>query len=118
MRGALLNGEIFADPRAESLDETSASGTVGARDLVVHESDDGCLQTGVYETGRNRYQADEPYEHDEFMYFLQGGVTLSSGDGTVIEAVAGDGVLVPKGWTGTWDSAGYRKLYVIYDCPD
>ena len=89
MRGALLNGEIFADPRAESLDETSASGTVGARDLVVHESDDGCLQTGVYETGRNRYQVDEPYEHDEFMYFLQGGVTLSSGDGTVIEAVAG-----------------------------
>ena len=118
MRGALLNGEIFADPRAESLDETSASGTVGARDLVVHESDDGCLQTGVYETGLNRYQVDEPYEHDEFMYFLQGGVTLSSGDGTVIEAVAGDGVLVPKGWTGTWDSAGYRKLYVIYDCPD
>ena len=37
MRGALLKGEVFADPRAETLEETSDTGTVGARDLVVHE---------------------------------------------------------------------------------
>ena len=87
-----------------------------ARDLVANESADGCLQTGVYETGRNRFTVDQPYPHDEFMYFLKGGVSLRSTDGSVTEVAAGDGVLLPKGWTGVWDSAGYRKIYVIYDC--
>jgi uncharacterized cupin superfamily protein len=118
LSGALLHGGIFSDPRAKTLDETSDSGTVGAHDLVAHESGDGCLQTGVYETGPNRYRIEEPYPHDEFMYFLKGGVTLSSADGTVTEVSAGDAVLLPKGWTGQWDSGGYRKIYVIHDCTD
>jgi uncharacterized cupin superfamily protein len=116
MKGAELHGEIFSDPRAESVPETSETGTVTARDLVAHESADGCLQTGVYQTGRNRFTSSDPYPHDEFMYFLEGGVTLSSTDGTVTQVAAGDGVLLPKGWTGVWDSQGYRKIYVIYDC--
>ena len=116
MQGAALHGGIFADPRAQSLPETSDTGTVTAQDLVAHESADGCLQTGVYQTGRNRFASSDPYPHDEFMYFLDGGVTLSSTDGTVTQVAAGDGVMVPKGWTGVWDSPGYRKIYVIYDC--
>lgn len=116
LKGSALHGEIFSDPRAESLPETSETGTVTARDLVAHESADGCLQTGVYQTGRNRFTTSDPYPHDEFMYFLEGGVTLSSTDGTVTQVAAGDGVLLPKGWTGVWDSAGYRKIYVIYGC--
>lgn len=116
LKGAALQGDIFADPRAETLPEASETGTVTANDLVAHESADGCLQTGVYQTGRNRFTSSDPYPHDEFMYFLQGGVTLSSTDGTVTEVKAGDGVLLPKGWTGVWDSQGYRKIYVIYDC--
>ena len=116
LRGADLHAGIFADPRAAMLDEKSESGTAQAKDLVAHESADGCLQTGVYETGRNRYTIDQPYPHDEFMYFLQGGVSLRSGDGRQTDVAAGDAVLLPKGWTGVWDSPGYRKVYVIYDC--
>jgi uncharacterized cupin superfamily protein len=114
--GAALHGNVFDDPRAEKLEEKSETGTVTARDLVANESADGCLQTGVYETGRNRFTVDQPYPHDEFMYFLGGAVSLRSTDGTVTEVAAGDGVLLPKGWTGVWDSPGYRKIYVIYDC--
>jgi uncharacterized cupin superfamily protein len=116
MKGAALHGNVFSDPRAQTIPETSETGTVDAKDLVAHESADGCLQTGVYQTGRNRFTSTEPYPHDEFMYFLEGGVTLSSTDGTVTQVGAGDGVLLPKGWTGVWDSPGYRKIYVIYDC--
>ena len=42
MKGAALHGEIFSDPRAVSVPETSETGTVTARDLVAHESADGC----------------------------------------------------------------------------
>ncbi len=116
MKGEALHGGVFSDPRAVTLPEASETGTVTANDLVAHESADGCVQTGVYQTGRNRFTSSDPYPHDEFMYFLDGGVTLSSTDGTVTEVKAGDGVLLPKGWTGVWDSPGYRKIYVIYDC--
>lgn len=116
LKGATLAGDVFAYPRAERLDEKSETGTTEARDLVAHESADGCLQTGVYQTGRNRFTVKDPYPHDEFMHFVQGGVTLRSSDGTVTEVAAGDSVLLPKGWTGVWDSEGYRKIYVIYDC--
>lgn len=116
LRGAALHGGVFEDPRAETLEEKSELGSAKARDLVAHESSDGCLQTGVYEVGANRHTSTDPYPHDEFMYFLSGGVTLRSSDGTVTTVAAGDGVLLPKGWTGVWDSPGYRKIYVIYDC--
>ena len=116
LRGTVLQGPVFDDPRTEKLEESSETGKVAARDLVAHESADRCLQTGVYETGRNYYTVKEPYPHDEFMHFVSGGVTLSSTDGTVTTVAAGDSVMLPKGWTGVWDSAGYRKVYVIYDC--
>jgi uncharacterized cupin superfamily protein len=48
------------------------------------------------------------------MYFLEGGVTLTSADGTVITVKAGDGVTIPKGWKGNWTTAGYRKFYVTF----
>jgi uncharacterized cupin superfamily protein len=52
------------------------------------------------------------------MMFFEGGVTLTPTDGAAVKVVAGDTVLLPKGWTGVWQSDGYRKMYVIYDCPE
>ena len=51
---------------------------------------------------------------DEFMYFLEGSVTLTSSDGTVQIIEAGEGVTVPKEWTGVFETEGYRKIWVIY----
>ena len=61
-----------------------------------------------------RIDIDEPYGVDEFMYFLEGGVTLTSADGQVQEVVAGEAVTIPKEWTGTWETGGYSKIWVIY----
>jgi uncharacterized cupin superfamily protein len=70
----------------------------------------------MYESGPaiEIYTADEPYGYDECMYFLEGGVTLVSIDGTVTEIEAGEAVTIPKEWTGTWTTQGYRKIWVFY----
>ncbi len=111
-----LTGSVFEHPDTERLPEISEVGETQALDRVWHESQDGCLQTGVYQTGPNRYTITEPYPYDELMMFIDGGVRLTPTGGTAVDVVAGDSVLLPKGWTGVWESEGYRKMYVIYDC--
>lgn len=111
-----LEHSVFKHPDTESLTEHSERGDTPALDRVWFESGDRCLQSGIYETGPNRYTVDDPYPHDEFMMFIHGGVTLTSDRGTVTRVVAGDTVVIPKGWRGLWDSEGYRKFYLIYDC--
>ena len=44
----------------------------------------------------------------------QGDITLTSVDGTVLVAKAGEGVAIPKGWKGHWSTQGYKKYYVTY----
>jgi uncharacterized cupin superfamily protein len=48
------------------------------------------------------------------MYFIEGGVKLTSADGTVLEVKAGEGAAIPKGWKGHWSTQGYKKYYVTY----
>jgi uncharacterized cupin superfamily protein len=61
-----------------------------------------------------RAEITAPYGVNEYMHFLEGGVTLTSSDGTVTEIRAGDSVVIPADWTGVWDTKGYTKIYVIY----
>ncbi len=75
---------------------------------------DGRFASGMYKSGKTRAEITEPYGVDEFMYFLEGSVTLVSSDGTVTEILAGEAVTVPKEWTGTWITEGYTKFWVIY----
>ena len=51
---------------------------------------------------------------DEFVHFLDSGVKLTSGDGTVQVITAGETVTIPKQWTGIWETDGYTKIWVIY----
>jgi uncharacterized cupin superfamily protein len=77
-------------------------------------SSDGKFSSGMYRSGKTRIEISEPYGVDEFMYFLRGGVTLTSSDGSVMTVSAGEGVTMPKEWTGIWDTDGYEKIWVIY----
>ncbi len=83
-------------------------------DVTTLLSSDGKFASGMYKSGKTRSEIDEPYGVDEFMFFLEGGVTLTSSDGTVTEINAGEGVTIPKEWTGIWDTDGYTKIWVIY----
>jgi uncharacterized cupin superfamily protein len=86
-------------------------------DVEVFLSSDKQFDAGMYRSGKVRAEISEPYGVNEYMHFLEGGVTLTSSDGTVTEIRAGDSVVIPAEWTGVWDTQGYTKIYVIYS-PD
>ena len=83
-------------------------------DITSLKSSDGKFASGMYRAGKSRSEITEPYGVDEFMYFLEGGVKLTSSDGTVTEIEAGEAVTIPKEWTGIWETDGYTKIWVIY----
>ena len=83
-------------------------------DLTSMKSSDGKFASGMYSAGAQRFEITEPYGVDEFMFFLEGSVTLTSSDGTVTVVNAGEAVTIPKEFTGVWESDGYRKIWVIY----
>lgn len=55
-----------------------------------------------------------PLEYDEFVLVLNGKLVLTEQDGTVHEFTPGQALVVPKGYTGTWEQQGtYRELAII-----
>ena len=69
----------------------------------------GDLVVEVYEAAPAKFQIVAPY--DEFIHILEGELILVAEDGESFEYAAGDWVMLPKGWTGTWENRGnYREL--------
>jgi uncharacterized cupin superfamily protein len=110
MNRAEIGGEIFS--RADMLETTRDGNTT--LDVTSMLSSDKKFASGMYRSGKVRHEITEPYGVDEFMYFLKGSVTLTSTDGTVQVIEAGEAVTIPMQWTGTWDTDGYTKIWVIY----
>ena len=111
MSKADVAGAIFD---REDMGETKHDNGNVTLDVTSLLSSDKKFASGMYRSGKTRFEATEPYGVDEFMYFLEGGVTLTSSDGTVTEIKAGDAVTIPKEWIGIWDTDGYTKIWVIY----
>ncbi len=103
-------GPIFQSPTA--VKENGGDGPT--TDVLMLRSKDGKLEAGLYDAGPSEQDIDS-YPEDEFMFFLAGGVTLTSADGKKLEARAGEGVAMPKGWKGHWSTTGYKKYYVTYN---
>jgi len=103
-----IGGAIFDRP------DTIVSDDGSVLDITSLMSGDGRFASGMYRAGPSREVIDEPYGVDEFMYFLEGGVTLTSSDGQVTEIEAGEAVTIPREWTGIWETDGYTKIWVIY----
>ena len=110
MSKAEIAGEIFSRPDMIAT-ERQGSATYDVTSLL---SSDEKFASGMYRAGASRFEVNEPYGVDEFMYFLEGSVTLTSSDGSVQIINAGDAVTIPKEWTGVWETQGYTKIYVIY----
>lgn len=105
-----MTGKIFERP--EMIETTHGSNTT--LDVTTLLSSDKKFASGMYRSGKVRSEITEPYGVDEFMYFIEGGVTLTSSDGSVQVIGAGEAVTIPKEWTGIWDTEGYTKIWVIY----
>jgi uncharacterized cupin superfamily protein len=57
---------------------------------------------------------DKPLGYDEFVLVLNGKLVLTEPNGTVHEFTPGQALVVPKGYTGTWEQQGtYRELAII-----
>ena len=107
---AAIGGAVFERPDVLVLNENDNT----TLDVTSFLSSDSHFGSGMYRSGAVKIDIDEPYGVDEFMYFLEGGVTLTSSDGTVQVVNAGEAVTIPKEWTGTWETEGYTKIWVIY----
>lgn len=105
-----IAGEVFARP--DMVEHTDNGNTT--LDVTSFMSSDKKFGSGMYKSDAVRFEITEPYGVDEFMYFLEGGVTLTSSDGTVRLINAGEAVTIPKEWTGVWETDGYTKIWVIY----
>jgi len=111
MSGAEIAGAIFARPDMTRTQHEDGHVTL---DVTSFVSSDQKFSSGMYKSGKTRLEVTEPYGVDEFMYFLEGSVTLTSSDGSVQTIDAGEGVTIAKEWTGIWETDGYTKIWVIY----
>ena len=105
-----LMGKAFDNPNT-IVTETPTGNIL---DITSLKSSDGKFASGMYKAGKSRFEITEPYGVDEFMFFLEGSVTLTSADGSKMTINAGEAVTIPKEWTGVWETEGYRKIWVIY----
>jgi uncharacterized cupin superfamily protein/ketosteroid isomerase-like protein len=72
------------------------------------------LTMEIYEDDPATFAITDPFPFDEFVLVLSGKLILTDADGQVHEFVAGDSLVVPKGFTGIWKMLGnYRELVAI-----
>ena len=68
----------------------------------------------VFEDDPGTHAIADPFPVDEFVMVLSGKLILTDADGQAQAFVAGDSLMVPKGFTGTWQMLGnYRELIVV-----
>lgn len=105
-------GGAFQRPTAKTHERNGNK----TQDYLTLMTSDKKYETGMYKSGATHFErkGDKTYGVDEFMYFIEGSVTLTSLDGTVQTINAGEAVTIPHDWKGAWDTKGYTKFYAIY----
>lgn len=73
------------------------------------------LRVSVFEsTPAKTDHRTRPTDVDEFVYVLSGKLILTEPNGTVQEFLPGEALVLPVGYTGTWEMQGnYRELVVL-----
>jgi len=91
------------------------SGDLVARGHEYFYSTDGNFGIGVWESkpGKLTYV---DLEYDELMYVLDGSLVMTDESGKTEIFEAGEGMVLPKGWSGTLavPEGGVRKIWVSY----
>lgn len=74
----------------------------------------GEVTVAIYESMPALIDVSDPFPYDEYVFVLEGEVTLISLEGDKQTHRQGDSFLVPKGWRGTWDMpVKYREMIVV-----
>ena len=72
------------------------------------------LLVEIYEDDPATFAITEPFPVDEYVMVLSGKLILTDAQGQAQEFIAGDSLMVPKGFTGTWQMLGnFRELIVV-----
>ncbi|MEE8426303.1 MAG: hypothetical protein V3S15_03390, partial [Woeseiaceae bacterium] len=74
MSKADIAGNIFERPNMIQMTKDGNT----TFDVTTFLSSDKKFGSGIYKSGAVRIEINEPYGVDEFMYFIEGGVTLTS----------------------------------------
>ncbi len=99
-------GEPFIAP------EAGLEGSHRPRGAMLYRGKE--LTMEIYEDDPATFAITDPFPFDEFVWVLSGKLILTDAGGQVHEFVAGDSLVVPKGWIGTWKMLGnYRELIAI-----
>ena len=89
------------------------SGELNMRVATLFEGTE--LRVSIFEsTPAKTNHRTRPTDVDEFVYVLSGKLILTEPGGTVHEYLPGDALVLPIGYTGTWEMQGnYRELVVL-----
>jgi uncharacterized cupin superfamily protein len=88
-------------------------GELNMRVATLFEGEE--LRVSIFEsTPAKTDHRTRPTDVDEFVYVLSGKLILTEPDGKVHEFTPGDSLVLPIGYTGTWEMQGnYRELVVL-----
>ncbi len=93
------------------------AGTPIQRGHIYHEDVECGYMVGVWDCTAMTEKFG-PYPVNEFMFLLEGSVTMILGDGKEITINAGETFVIPKGLPCQWKQEGYvRKYFVIFENP-
>lgn len=88
-------------------------GELNMRVASLFEGDE--LRVSIFEsTPAKTDHRTRPTDLDEFVYVLSGKLILTEPDGSAQEFLPGQALVLPVGYTGTWEMQGnYRELVVL-----
>lgn len=88
-------------------------GELNMRVASLFEGDE--LRVSIFEsTPAKTDHRTRPTDVDEFVYVLSGKLILTEPDGSAQEFLPGQALVLPVGYTGTWEMQGnYRELVVL-----
>lgn len=111
----LLRFQHATLPKLGPLEERPGTLTPGQSEasLTLWSSQDDRVEIGLWECTPGSFQV-VLESGSEFCHILSGRVRLTQTGGDVAEFGPGDALMMPYGWTGTWDVLEHvRKIYVF-----
>jgi uncharacterized cupin superfamily protein len=97
----------------DAYQEILVAGSLNMRVASLFEGKE--LRVSIFEsTPAKTDHRTRPTDVDEFVYVLSGKLILTERNGTRHEYLPGDSLVLPIGYTGTWEMQGnYRELVVL-----